>query len=372
MARAQVWPARYEMIDGLRGLAALVVVMNHLKILTFGHYAVMVFFVISGYCIAASAEAGRRTSMSFGHYMRRRLHRIYPPYFFAIVFFVATRVVKLLASGENDLHRPWLDWVLNLTMTQWLTLPLHPVADPPQNPHLLVSAFWSLNYEEQFYLVMAGALALAVKFRVPMWAWVAGLAIAGLAWNCAVPGGWITGFFLEYWLHFSLGALLFYVLCVYPAALGRYIFLAAVLALGIYCAARILPWQASTSLDLRAYVELAVACAFTLFLYLVRPVSQFVGRTWPWRVVTALGTISYSLYLINQFNLTLVAVLADHLAPHAWESVRLSLMLVLQIGIATVFWYCCERPFLNRSSRSAEPETARPRVAPNLEPSTSS
>src|ERR1700755_1697515 len=101
------------MIDGLRGFAALVLVTNHLKILTVGHSAVMVFFVISGYCIAASAEAGRRTGMSFGDYMRRRLQRIYPPYFFAIVFFAATRVVKLAAGGPNDLARPWLDWVLN-------------------------------------------------------------------------------------------------------------------------------------------------------------------------------------------------------------------------------------------------------------------
>jgi peptidoglycan/LPS O-acetylase OafA/YrhL len=362
-AQLQVWPARYEMIDGLRGLAALVVVMNHLKIVTFGHYAVMVFFVISGYCIAASAEAGRRTGMGFGQYMRRRLHRIYPPYFFAIVFFVATRVVKLLASGENDLHRPWLDWVLNLTMTQWLALLFHPVADAPQNPHLLVSAFWSLNYEDQFYLVMAGALAVAVKFRVPIWTWVAGLAVAGLAWNRAVPEGWITGFFLEYWLDFSLGALLFYVLCAYPGRSVRIIFPAAVFALGIYSAAQ---------LDLRAYAELTVACAFTLGLYFVRPVSAFVSRTWLWRPIAALGAISYSLYLINQFNLTLVAVLADHLAPNAWGSLRSSLMLVLQIGVATVFWYCCERPFLNRSSRAATPESARLPLAPNLEPRTSS
>ena len=348
------------MIDGLRGLAALVVVMNHLKILTVGHYAVMVFFVISGYCIAASAEAGRRTGMSFGDYMRRRLHRIYPPYFFAIVFFAATRVVKLAAGGPNDLARPWLDWMLNLTMTQWLALLFHPVADAPQNPHLLVSAFWSLNYEDQFYLVVAGVLALAAKLRVPMWQGIAALALAGLAWNFTVPGGWITGFFLEYWVHFALGALLFYVLCVYPDLAGHRIFLTVVLALGIYSAVRILPWQPSAQLDLRVYTEWVVVCGFVVFLYVVRPVSAFVSRTWLWRPIAALGAISYSLYLVNQFNLSLVTTVTDRLVPHAWEPARLSLMVVLQIAVAGTFWYCCERPFLNRSARAAAVTTIPP------------
>jgi peptidoglycan/LPS O-acetylase OafA/YrhL len=310
--------------------------------------------------------------MSFGRFMGRRLHRIYPPYFFAIVFFVATRVAKLLAGGSNDLTRPWLDWVLNLTMTQWLALLFHPVTDPPQNPHLLVAAFWSLNYEDQFYLVMAGALALAVKYGMPMWRVVAALGVAGFAWNCAVPGGWITGFFLEYWLHFSLGALLFYVLCVYPGRTGRAIFLAAVLGVGAWSAAHILPWDPLMMLDLRAYTELVVACAFTLFLYLARSVSAPLSRTWLWRPIAALGTISYSLYLVNQFNLTLVATVADHVVPHAGESLRLSLMLALQLAVASVFWYCCERPFLNRSGKTAVVAPARVAVTPGLQQRVSS
>jgi peptidoglycan/LPS O-acetylase OafA/YrhL len=86
------------MIDGLRGLAALAVVMHHLRVIPVGHYAVMLFFVISGYCIAAAVTAARRSAMSFGSFMWRRLRRIYPPYFFAVAFFVLTRAAKI-ASG---------------------------------------------------------------------------------------------------------------------------------------------------------------------------------------------------------------------------------------------------------------------------------
>ncbi len=350
----RTWPFRYEMIEGLRGLAALAVVLTHLLIVTVGHYAVMLFFVISGYCIAAASETGRRKGMGWGAFLRRRLHRIYPPYFLAIVFYILTRVAKAASGGPNDLVRPWLVWVQNLTMTQWVSLLFHPVADAPQNPALLISAFWSLNYEDQFYLVMAGALVLAIRRDVPIVVPVSVLAAVGLVWNCVVPGGWVCGFFLEYWVHFAAGALLFHALCLTGSRSFRYGFLAAVTASGLYSVMRILPWDPVMSVDLRVYTELAVVCGFTLFLYFARPLSEPVSRSWLWRPIAALGVISYSLYLINQFNERLVTDVASRIIPHGWEPARAVLMVVLQVLLAAVFWYFCERPFLNRSPK-AEP-----------------
>jgi peptidoglycan/LPS O-acetylase OafA/YrhL len=357
------WPFRYEMIDGLRGLAALAVVAHHLGIAPFGHYAVMLFFVISGYCIAAAAEAGRRNGIRFGQFMWRRLHRIYPPYFFALGFFVLTRVAKVASGGYDDLTRPWLDWVQNLTMTQWVSMLFHPLTDAAQNPKLFVAAFWSLNYEDQFYLVMAAALLLSVTRRIPVAVVVSVLAVAGLVWNCAAPGGWITGLFLEYWVHFALGALLFYALCLFRGKAFRKVFLALVVVLGAYSAYRIFPWRPESALSLRVYVEYVVVCSFTLFLYFARPWSAAVSRSWKWRPVAALGAISYSLYLIHQFNVTLVGEVVSWLIPHSWVSARLSLMLALQILLAAVFWYFCERPFLNRAPRNKAASRAAPEVA---------
>src|SRR5208283_4905468 len=93
------WPARYDLLDGLRGLACLGVLLHHLKVAEIGHYAVMIFFVISGYCITASAQSCLRKGIGFGAYMRRRIRRIYPPYFIAIAFFSVTRVLKSALSG---------------------------------------------------------------------------------------------------------------------------------------------------------------------------------------------------------------------------------------------------------------------------------
>ncbi len=354
------WPFRFEILDGLRGLAALTVVAHHLLIVRIGDYAVMLFFVISGYCITASAETCRLKALTFRAFMWRRARRIYPPYFFAILFYALTRVGKLLAGGHDDLARSWDVWVQNLTLTQWVSLPFHPVADAPQNRKLLVAAFWSLNYEEQFYLVVAIALLLAVRYRIPMIGTVLILAAAGLVWNCAVPGGWVTGFFLEYWVHFSLGAILFYVLCVFPARSVRVSFVAAVTALLAYCLLHILPWHPEFELERRAYVELAVVSGFTLALFFIRPASAWIARRALWRPIAGLGTISYSLYLIHQFNLTLVRSAIDRIARFAPEPVRLALMLGLLLSIGVLFWYCCESPFLNRPISQGVPSSGAP------------
>lgn len=350
------WPSRYELLDGLRGLAALAVVLHHLGVFDGGHFAVMVFFVISGYCITASAESCRRNGLGFGQFMARRIRRIYPPYLLAILFFTLTRAFKASMGGPNDLHRPVLDWVQNLTLTQWISDLFHPVAWPGDNPHLFVAAFWSLNYEEQFYLVTAIALALAAAKRMPLISSVLLLAAIGLAWNWCVPGHLIYGVFIEYWVHFALGACLYFVLSVFTDRRSRSIFVAAVFLTGLASAARLLPWTSGTLADSRSMVELAFLAAVTLSLFFLRPLSSRISHMAVWRPIAALGAISYSLYLIHQFNLNLVAAIAARLLPDRTPHFLLTgVMVGLHLALATMFWYLCERPFLSKKSISPRP-----------------
>jgi peptidoglycan/LPS O-acetylase OafA/YrhL len=345
------WPSRYELLDGLRGVAALGVVLHHLGVVEDGHFAVMVFFVISGYCITASAESCRRDGLGFRQFMVRRIKRIYPPYLLAIAFFSLTRGVKAAMGGQNDLQRPVLDWVQNLTLTQWISNAFHPISWPSDNPHLFVTAFWSLNYEEQFYLIMAIALTIATNRRIPLIAPVVLLATIGLAWNFSIPGNWICGFFIEYWVHFALGACLYFALCVFTDWRSRLAFVAGVLLLGLASAARLMPWTATTAQDLRSMVELAFLSFATLGLFFLRPLSPVVSRSMMWRPIAALGTISYSLYLIHQFNLNLVASIAQRVLPGGVPRfVLIMTMAGLHVGLATLFWYACERPFLSKKT----------------------
>lgn len=355
-AAARAWPARYELLDGIRGLAALAVVLHHIGVAEFGHFAVMVFFVISGYCISSSAESCRRSGGGFGEFMIKRVRRIYPPYLLAVIFYAATRLVKSARDPGFEFKPSLLDWVQNFTLTQWVSDLFYPVHWPAQNAKLFVAAFWSLNYEEQFYLVTSILLIAAISLRIPMIVSVLALSAAGLVWNWLIPGNWVCGAFIEYWVHFALGSCLFYMLCQFTGKVHRRAFLTLVAVLGIACAGRVLLHTTNAMDDLRAMIEISFLSGITLALYFIRPISHKVSLSPLWRPLAALGGISYSLYLIHQFNLTLVASVAHKLLPLGAPYVLLMAVIVaLHVALASIFWFLCERPFLRKALWSRKP-----------------
>ena len=95
---------RLEFLDGMRGLAALYVVLFHaiypfakssggvgfkllLRFASYGHFAVDVFIVLSGYCLMIPVmRSAEHTVGNFFEYIKRRAKRIIPPYYAALAF----------------------------------------------------------------------------------------------------------------------------------------------------------------------------------------------------------------------------------------------------------------------------------------------
>src|SRR6186713_3008000 len=95
---------RLEYLDGLRALAAIYVVLFHAGVgfldserplagfartlqrgLSYGHDAVAVFIVLSGYCLMLPvARADGQFVRGVPNYFARRAWRILPPYFAAL------------------------------------------------------------------------------------------------------------------------------------------------------------------------------------------------------------------------------------------------------------------------------------------------
>lgn len=354
-----LWEPRYAMLDAWRGVAALGVAASHLGLrvgFDLSQACIMAFFVISGYCIAATTESCTRSKLGPRVYLWRRLRRIYPPYFFAICFFVATRLVKLAAGMGNDLSASVSAWVQNLTMTQWLSLLWQPRSMPVGNPTLFVAGFWSLNYEEQFYLVMGLLMLAGLRFRVDMLAGVLGLMVCGFVWNFLYPST-SFGFFLEYWIPFAVGVLVFYRLCRFTGRVRLIIDagLALLLAFAIY------EYFATPPLRIRPiHFEWMTATAFAFILIVFRSWDTLFKNSAAGAALAAFGLISYSLYLTHQCNLEASRMVAQQfLHLGLWPESVLPIRLAFVCAMATLFWYFCERPF--RNAPIAPPQPARPR-----------
>lgn len=352
------WPEKFELLDGFRGIAASGVVLQHLHIADIGHYCVMMFFVISGYCITASAASGLRKGMATRTFIYNRIRRIYPPYVLAVLFFAVTRVARHYLTGEA--WSPSLAaWAQNLTLTQWLTLFFHPMAEAPQNPVLFVTAFWSLNYEIQFYVVMAVGLVLLKRVGLPLVYFVAALTLAGMMLNLGWPTLAVRGLFIEYWAHFGLGAGLYFLLCGNVQAPWLAITRAALVVLMLFVAWRLLGFTGPEFAGQQhIYSEYVISAGTVLLMLLLRPYDARLARNLLWRPIAAVGTISYSLYLVHQFNLNVVAKIASVVIPPALSSpANLALQFALHLVVGTAFWACCERPF---QRASGPPKRDRP------------
>ena len=336
---------RYGMLDGWRGVAASVVVLHHVSRFRHGHEAVLVFFVISGYCITASMEACERDGIGFGGFLWRRIRRIHPPYLLAIAFFVATRLVREAMTGRWK-HFGAAAWAQNLTLTQWLTLLHHPKPFAADNPSLFVAAFWSLCYEEQFYLVMA--LLLALKSAVARRAALVGLTLVSVPWILLGPR-LCYGTVLDFWPMLGLGCLLFFRLKRMPSRAMRRATDAFLVAVALASA---LAHRAAGRIggdERPVMLELSVATAFALLLLVMHPIDAALRASPPGRMLAAFGLVSYSLYLVHQFNVTVIRTSARWWLPEDAPAFASSaLQLLMHVAVAAVFWFACERPFLNR------------------------
>src|SRR5438128_198415 len=126
-AAARSSSPRLESVDFLRGVAALSVVCHHAinfgwgrnmpmgvpwfralhAVVDRGDLGVPLFFVISGFCIhlrwARARAAGGSSPLELGSFWRRRLHRLYPPYFVALCASMALVVIAYLLGHETPL-----------------------------------------------------------------------------------------------------------------------------------------------------------------------------------------------------------------------------------------------------------------------------
>jgi peptidoglycan/LPS O-acetylase OafA/YrhL len=374
-----LWPTRYESLDLWRALIAVGIVLHHIAGIHIGINTgrVLLFFVISGYCIAGVGESSLRRGITPWQFLGRRLWRIYPAYLFAIGFFALTRWYKATQTGVDDLAhrfdgtvRTAAEWLQNLTLTQWIYTLDNPVPRPGSNPSLLVSAHWSLAYEQQFYLVIAALMAIAaawpkLRLRWTIPALVPGAFIIGLTWPQTVHG-----VFIEYWTAFAVGALVYYRLAGVHARKWRLVINVLIAALIVWSVIGMAadPRLNMVDTDRSKWHEWLIAGVFGGLLILLRPLDGLLSSTRWTLPLKVLGRLSFSLFLIHQFNIGSVATASaalirvfnpEYFVPAANEDRPLFdhlLQLALHIALAAVFWLFCEYPFLARRERTPEPE----------------
>jgi peptidoglycan/LPS O-acetylase OafA/YrhL len=173
---------RLAWLDALRGIAALAVVFDHLsqyllKVprnhiyhwLDVGEYGVFVFFLISGYIVPASLE--RKGSVRT--FWVSRLFRLYPLYLLVIVLAILLWLPSMvsLRGAEHDPLASVLEQLLMMSN----------VLAGPNVPNVV----WSLSYEMIFYLLITALFIGGVHKRSSWYA--VGFGVAAVAFGGLLP-----------------------------------------------------------------------------------------------------------------------------------------------------------------------------------------
>lgn len=377
--RAPVGPhrqAHLDHLDGLRGLAALFVVLHHTwltvwpslyatpssavgsatRFLAFGHFAVVVFIVLSGFCLSLPiARFGRLEGGARG-FFRRRARRLLPPYYasFALSLLLIWTLIGRRTGTHWDISVP-VDW-RGYTGNGLL---LGDVLGGGQVNHV----WWSVALEWQIYLAFPLLVGCWLVFGAAA-AGLLGLALAACGWLLVTAVPVVGPFQLAGSMPWFLALFTFGVLAAAIVGSGtpltrklwewdRWHAVAVILAAGVFAvcavAGRNAVFAHLPSMDLA--VGAATACAILASCRADGRLRRVLG----WRPLVLVGGFSYSLYLIHA---PLLQVLWQYdVQPFGLDRSGTFLLLALAgvpfiLGASYLFFLAFERPFLSRAHRA--------------------
>jgi peptidoglycan/LPS O-acetylase OafA/YrhL len=286
------------------------------------------FFVISGFVIPyAMYSMNYRIGDDAWPFLLRRIVRLEPAYIVSVFVAFALAFVATRTPGYGGPPQPSLTGFLLqfLYLCDWFHV------------RWLIDPAWSLAIEFQFYLFMLIAAPLLLSRSMPVKIF---FFAAALAASLLIPDKRAVFHYLPC---FAIG---FAVFLFYVKRIGFSI----LLALCVAC-------SAITALE--SGISIAVAATITaslIFIPIQRPVP----------VLSFLGTISYSLYLVH----TLVGVRIVNLAMRTssqWIYLAgLAAAIIASLSAAIALWYFVERPshlpariVKRRPALAAAPSTVR-------------
>jgi len=331
---------RFEALDGMRGVAALIVVVFHCdmvlgarQIFPLGWLSVDLFFVLSGFVIALSYEGRLRERFGFSNFMLARAHWLLPVHFCAM----AMLTLVLCGMAAHQAFGPAISVraVLVESALNSLFIPdsMSPVAGAFASLHNLFPlnpAQWSL-WDEWVVNIVYALLLFGMRTRI--------LAIAGILSAVMVllvvvraPQGWSVGEhngemvigILRALAGFSVGIVIFRLhkagsLRRLPAVRPELLYLFWMLA----CA--------TSPMRYRAIYEAGVATVVAPVIIALLVRSE---RKMP-RACNSIGALSYPLYASHFAGLIFASAMFDMfgLLPGVWRTVP---MVFVAIGMAEI------------------------------------
>jgi len=377
---------RVGWLDGVRGVAALFVVLHHTWLAAFphypynrgpwwlgwalyGHFAVAVFIVVSGFSLGmAPVRHGDRLPRGAGTFLRRRAWRILPPYWAALAL---SMVVVALVTG------PRTGATVNArSLVVFGLLAQDVVGAPAPN-----GVFWSIALEWHIYFLFPLVLLVSRRFGT-RWAVGGSLAAVLTVYLLSQTGPTLAKLdrlLPQFFGLFVLGVLAAKATVAPPSPALRRLLTAALGGLSVVVVGLCVVEGSAWVVDQFFWMDLLVGAATAVLLGLLAAGSAVPARAvLGSRPLLFLGLFSYSIYLVHAPLLEtgwLYGIRPLGLSPLASYWALLGTVPIVLTG-CYLFFRVFEAPFLTarswadvgrmlrRGRRRAEPAAGMPVAVP--------
>ncbi|MGL5080771.1 MAG: acyltransferase family protein [Microcoleaceae cyanobacterium] len=339
------WNSQYKTLNHWRGLAALWVMLFHgfgtsyeeslhpivealRSIAEPGWLGVHLFFVISGYCIAASSYRLILKKDSAFSFLKDRSLRLFPTYWCS---FLVTLILNLISSPFNQSDF-WAQFPSSLKAWIGNIFLIQPYVEVPY----YVVVYWSLVVEVGFYVIVAFLILLQIC--------VSQMVAISTALGLGVLSIFIVSnpriLFFSNWGEFLCGALVFYALLWQSKGLinRRSICLLVIVVLMILGF-----W---INLSFKIGNHLWFSAPFAIGLYFLYDLDTKMAKITWLRWLEYAGVMSYSLYLLHVpfqgrvINLGLRLITADSILFLPLQI----LGWIMALGVSYLFYRLIEQP----------------------------
>jgi peptidoglycan/LPS O-acetylase OafA/YrhL len=340
---------RIEELDGLRGIAILLVIGFHYvnnqlvnsdvqvgkilsKLTSFGWVGVDLFFVLSGFLIGNILIHNRGSKNFFRTFFLRRLLRIVPNYYLLIIVFIVICQLpyfqqNIFLTGHNTLP-VWSYFTMfhNLFM-----------ASTESMGNAAMSITWSIGIEEQFYIIFPFIVFLAKPKWLPA-ILIGAVLLAPVFRN--QYNSWIPPYVL---LFCRMDALAMGILVAYAFAnnkfagmgkAGFWVIISIMAVDAIICACLFLKYE---DIGVLRNTLFAVFFAGCLILALTQQKTLY-GAILRNKLLIWIGTLSYSLYLFHYLILGLFHHVSGQNAPGIYDMKGIWVSIAALLASLAVAW----------------------------------
>ena len=312
----------YELLDGLRGVAAILVLFYHIfegfsfaevtngdgdgiiRVLNHGHIAVDFFFILSGFVISYAYD-DRWKKMSTWQFFKRRLIRLHPMLVMGAI--IGTMAFAIVGFEKWDGTTAPMGWVMTAMLLTMFMIPAVPGVpyEVRGNGEMfpLNGPAWSLFFEYIGNILYAliirrlstKMLAILTVIMGCLHAWffvgnISGYDMVGVGWTIDEVNFW--GGFVRMLFPFTMGMLL--ARTFKPRKIKGAFWICSIMLIALFSVPYI---PSAGNISMNSLYE--VVCIATIFPFIVWVGACGISSGKTAKINRQLGEISYPLYIVH-------------------------------------------------------------------------